>query len=157
MSDNYTASASVIGRELGKNRTEMTKALLQHDLITGKPGARELTEKGKAIGGLVKSWENGYGGSAARGYDYLVWDRNALINELKKPVVVTASQPLTTELAAIVPVKTEPVPAIPVKESFITTHKTAIVIGFALIVVGGITLYVLTKKAKTSEDQEDED
>lgn len=67
MTDNYAASASVIGRELGKNRTEMTKALLEHDLITGKPGTRELTDKGKAIGGMVKSWDNGYGGFAARG------------------------------------------------------------------------------------------
>ena len=157
MTDNYTASASVIGRELGKNRTEMTKALLEHDLITGKPGARELTDKGKAIGGMVKSWDNGYGGFAARGYDYLVWDRDGLVNELKKPVVVTPSQPLTTELAAIVPLKSEPVPAIPVKESFITTHKTAIVIGCALIIVGGITFYVLAKKAKASEVPEDED
>ena len=129
----------------------MTKALLEHDLITGKPGARELTEKGKAIGGMVKSWDNGYGGFAARGYDYLVWDRDVLVNELKTPVMAKTPQPLTTELASIVPVKTEPVSAIPVKESFITTHKTAIIIGCALIIVGGITFYVLAKKAKESE------
>lgn len=86
-----------------------------------------------------------------------MWYRDALVNELKKPIVVTPSQPLTTELVAIVPIKSEPVPAISVKESFITTHKTAILIGCALIIVGGITFYVLAKKAKASEDLEDED
>lgn len=73
-------SARLLGEILGKTAIEVNKLLKDKGFLEGEPGAYQLTEKGKQYG--KESFEdNGYGGSAYRGWSFNVWDEE-VINEI---------------------------------------------------------------------------
>lgn len=54
-------SATVLGREFGRNGREMNELLLKHGYLHGSPGAYGLTEKGRRFG-EVQDHHRGTGG-----------------------------------------------------------------------------------------------
>ena len=66
-------TATNIGTMIGKNAREVNKLLFEKGYITGRPGDWVATEKGKRYCEEVVE-TNGYGGCAARGWSYLLWD-----------------------------------------------------------------------------------
>lgn len=70
-------SAKQLGEKIGLNAQEMNALLKEEGYLSGEPGNYNVTSKGDSYVS-EKSWSNGYGGYAARGYSYNVWDESIL-------------------------------------------------------------------------------
>lgn len=73
-------SARRLGEKIGLTAEQTNTLLKESGFQKGNPGEYIVTEKGKKYV-EEKSWDNGYGGWAARGYDYNEWDES-IINKL---------------------------------------------------------------------------
>lgn len=70
-------SAKRLGEKIGLTSQEMNVLLKEEGYQNGEPGNYTTTDKGKPYVS-EKCWDNGYGGYAARGYNYNVWDESVL-------------------------------------------------------------------------------
>lgn len=70
-------SAKQLGAKIDLNAQEMNILLKEEGLLDGEPGDYYVTEKGRSYADET-GWSNGYGGYAARGYNYTVWDETIL-------------------------------------------------------------------------------
>ena len=70
-------SAKQLGEKIGLNAQEMNTLLTEEGYLSGEPGNYNVTATGDSYVS-EKSWSNGYGGYAARGYSYNVWDESIL-------------------------------------------------------------------------------
>ena len=70
-------SAKQLGEKIGLNAQEMNTLLKEEGYLRGEPGNYNATATGDSYVS-EKSWSNGYGGYAARGYSYNVWDESIL-------------------------------------------------------------------------------
>lgn len=70
-------SAKQLGEKIGLNAQEMNTLLKEEGYLSGEPGNYNVTATGDPYVS-EKSWSNGYGGYAARGYSYNVWDESIL-------------------------------------------------------------------------------
>lgn len=70
-------SAKQLGEKIGLNAQEMNTLLKEEGYLSGEPGNYNVTVTGDSCVS-EKSWSNGYGGYAARGYSYNVWDESIL-------------------------------------------------------------------------------
>ncbi|MGG0644936.1 hypothetical protein ABE021_13520 [Sporosarcina gallistercoris] len=66
-------SAKMFGEVLGKTAREVNLLLKERGLLDGKPGNWNLTELGKQFCEVRKKY-NGYGGYAARKWDFPMWE-----------------------------------------------------------------------------------
>ncbi len=66
-------SASRLGRLVGLGAREVNLKLKELGLLDGNPGDWSLTDEGKQYG-EVHNHSNGYGGYAARGWGFILWD-----------------------------------------------------------------------------------
>lgn len=73
-------SAKQIGEVIGKSSQEVNKLLKEKGFLDGKPGEYTVTDKGKRYSEL-RHKSNGYGGYAARGWEFVMWDE-AIIHEI---------------------------------------------------------------------------
>lgn len=78
---NPSLSAQRIGQAFGQTAKEINLLLQSKGFLTGKPGKWELTEKGRRFGKEIFK-DNGYGGYAARSWNFLLWDER-IIDGLK--------------------------------------------------------------------------
>lgn len=89
-------SAKRLGEKIGLT-SEQTNILLQEaGFQNGQPGDYSVTEKGKKYV-EEKSWDNGYGGYAARGYSYNEWDESILDELNTNPENLEYIRDLTAE------------------------------------------------------------
>ena len=70
-------SARMIGEIIGMKSREVNLLLHEHGLLEGSPGNWSITEYGKSFGN-TSYHDNGYGGYAAREWDYVMWDESVL-------------------------------------------------------------------------------
>lgn len=70
-------SAKQLGEKIGLNAQEMNTLLKEEGYLSGEPGNYTATATGDSYVS-EKSWSNDYGGYAARGYSYNVWDESIL-------------------------------------------------------------------------------
>ena len=70
-------SAKMIGEIIGKSSREVNQLLYEHGLLEGGPGHWSLTDYGKSYG-RTSYHDNGYGGIAARGWEYVMWDESVI-------------------------------------------------------------------------------
>lgn len=70
-------SAKQLGVKIDLNAQEMNVLLKEEGFLDGEPGDYYVTEKGRPYADET-GWSNGYGGYAARGYNYFVWDETIL-------------------------------------------------------------------------------
>lgn len=70
-------SAKQLGAKLYLNSQEMNVLLKEEGFLDGEPGDYHVTDKGRPYA-YETGWSNGYGGYAARGYNYIVWDESIL-------------------------------------------------------------------------------
>lgn len=73
-------SAKQLGEMLGMNAQEVNKLLKKKGFLDGKPGAYTVTAKGEKYSELRQK-DNGYGGFAARAWEFVMWDE-AILNEI---------------------------------------------------------------------------
>lgn len=73
-------SAKRLGEKIGLTAEQTNTLLKESGFQKGNSGEYSVTEKGKKYV-EQKSWDNGYGGWAARGYEYNEWDES-IMNEL---------------------------------------------------------------------------
>lgn len=74
-------SAKRLGQCYGLTAEEMNVLLKEEGFLSGKPRDYVPTEKGKRYIAAEKYKSNGYGGYAARGWEWLEWDES-IKNEL---------------------------------------------------------------------------
>ena len=74
-------SARRLGEKIGLTAEQTNTLLKESGFQKGNPGEYSVTDKGREYLADEKSWCNGYGGWATRGYDYNEWDES-IINEL---------------------------------------------------------------------------
>lgn len=72
-----TLSAKRLGEKCGLTAEEMNCLLKDEGFLSGEPGNYYPTEKGKTFVG-EKGDDNGYGGYAFRGWNWLEWDESIL-------------------------------------------------------------------------------
>ena len=73
-------SATRLGREYGLTNQEMNVLLKEEGFLDGEPGNYHPTEKGKRF--IIEKYDdNGYGGYAARSWEWYEWDES-IIDEL---------------------------------------------------------------------------
>lgn len=79
-------SARQLGVMIGLNAQEVNKLLKQKGFLAGKPGAYTVTSKGQKYSELRQK-DNGYGGYAARSWEFVMWDEAILyeISDEKYP------------------------------------------------------------------------
>ena len=77
-------SAKRLGEKIGLTPEQTNTLLREEGFQSGQPGDYSVTEKGKKYV-EEKSWDNGYGGYAARGYSYNEWDESILDELNTKP------------------------------------------------------------------------
>ena len=70
-------SARRLGEKIYLTAEEMNVLLKKKGFLQGEPGNYSLTELGKKYA-EIKTWENGYGGYAARSYEYICWKEEIL-------------------------------------------------------------------------------
>jgi hypothetical protein len=70
-------TARLLGDILGKTARQVNEALKENGFLEGEPGNYTFTEKGEQYG-EEKDEDNGYGGSAYRGWSYKKWDEEVL-------------------------------------------------------------------------------
>lgn len=70
-------SATRLGDRIGLNGQEMNMLLKKEGFLAGEPGNYSITEKGLSFV-KEKGWDNGYGGYAARGYNYNTYNESIL-------------------------------------------------------------------------------
>ena len=70
-------SARRIGQLIGLTAEQVNYLLKREGFLEGEPDNYSPTEKGKAYS-ILKSKDNGYGGYAARGWEWLEWDESIL-------------------------------------------------------------------------------
>lgn len=73
-------SARRLGQEYGLTAEEMNVLLKEEGFLDGEPGGYYPTEKGRRFV-YEKGDDNGYGGYAFRGWNWLEWDES-IMNEL---------------------------------------------------------------------------
>lgn len=89
-------SAKRLGEKIDLTPEQTNTLLREEGFQSGQPGDYSVTEKGKKYV-EEKSWDNGYGGYAARGYSYNEWDES-IIDELNtKPENLEYIKDLTAE------------------------------------------------------------
>lgn len=72
-----TLSAKRLGERCGLTAEEMNFLLKEEGYLSGEPGNYYSTEKGKQFV-VEKGDDNGYGGYAFRGWNWLEWDESIL-------------------------------------------------------------------------------
>ncbi len=72
-----TLSAKRLGERCGLTGEEMNVLLKEEGYLSGEPGNYYPTEKGNAFV-IEKGSDNGYGGYAFRGWNWLEWDESIL-------------------------------------------------------------------------------
>lgn len=72
-----TLSAKRLGEKCGLTAEEMNYLLKEEGFLSGEPGNYNPTEKGKPFV-VEKGDDNGYGGYAFRGWNWLEWDESIL-------------------------------------------------------------------------------
>ncbi len=72
-----TLSAKRLEERCGLTGEEMNVLLKEERYLSGEPGTYYPTEKGKAFV-IEKGSDNGYGGYAFRGWNWLEWDESIL-------------------------------------------------------------------------------
>ncbi|MSS14544.1 hypothetical protein [Porcincola intestinalis] len=70
-------SARRLGEMVDVSSQVMNGILKERGYLSGEMGNYNVTEKGRKIV-IEKGWDNGYGGYARRGYNYLEWPDNIL-------------------------------------------------------------------------------
>ena len=73
-------SAKQLGEMLGMNAQEVNKLLKKKGFLDGEPGVYTVTSKGEKYSELRQK-DNGYGGYAARSWEFVMWDE-AILNEI---------------------------------------------------------------------------
>lgn len=66
-------TAKKLGEMVGLDSKDVNKKLAEIGYLQGSPGNWALTEQGAQHGEVVYK-DNGYGGYAARSWEYIVWD-----------------------------------------------------------------------------------
>lgn len=66
-------TAKKLGEMVGLDSKDVNKKLAEIGYLQGSPGNWVLTEQGARHGEVVYK-DNGYGGYAARSWEYIVWD-----------------------------------------------------------------------------------
>lgn len=66
-------TAKKLGEMVGLDSKDVNKKLAEIGYLQGSPGNWALTEQGAQHGEVVYI-DNGYGGYAARSWEYIVWD-----------------------------------------------------------------------------------
>lgn len=66
-------SARQLGEIVGLSAREVNVRLKEKGYLTGEPGNYQLTQKGEEYA-ETRYKDNGYGGYAARGWEFLMWD-----------------------------------------------------------------------------------
>jgi len=77
-------TAKKLGEMVGLDSKDVNKKLAEIGYLQGGPGNWALTEQGAQHGEVVYK-DNGYGGYAARSWDYIVWDSD-VAQQLGDPV-----------------------------------------------------------------------
>lgn len=77
MVGNEMLSAKRLGEKIFLTAEEMNTLLKESGYLKGEPGNYSPTEKAMEYVS-EKSWDNGYGGYALRGYSYNVWNEKIL-------------------------------------------------------------------------------
>lgn len=70
-------SAKRLGYELGLTAQEVNVLLEEEGFLSGEPGNYTPTEKGEDFS-ISKDKDNGYGGYAARSWEWLEWDESII-------------------------------------------------------------------------------
>jgi len=91
-----TLSAKRLGEKIGLNSQQMNVLLKEEGYQNGEPGAYAITEKGKPYV-VEKGWDNGYGGYAARSYNYNEWDESILDTMDISPERLSQIRTITSE------------------------------------------------------------
>ena len=73
-------TAKQLGANLGLSAQEVNKILKKKGFLDGKPGKYTITKKGKKYSEM-RDKDNGYGGYAARGWEYVMW-HEAILQEI---------------------------------------------------------------------------
>ena len=68
-------SARRLGQMVGLDSKEVNQKLAELGYLEGQPGNWSMTEEGREHG-EERFYDNGYGGYAARGWSYPVWDED---------------------------------------------------------------------------------
>lgn len=89
-------SSRRLGEIIGLTSEQTNTLLMEAGFQSGQPGDYIVTEKGKKYV-EEKSWDNGYGGYAARGYSYNEWDESILDELNTKPENLEYIRDLTAE------------------------------------------------------------
>ena len=71
-------SSRRLGEKIGLTAEQTNVLLKESGYLDGTAGDYVITDKGKDFLTEVKSWDNGYGGYARRGYEYNEWDENII-------------------------------------------------------------------------------
>ncbi|MBW3080454.1 Sec23/Sec24 zinc finger-containing protein [Bifidobacterium saguinibicoloris] len=79
-------SARILGEKMGLTAREVNVLLKDRGFLEGEPGAYRITDEGSEHGETVFR-SNGYGGSAARSWEYDIWDEDVMyeISDLQWP------------------------------------------------------------------------
>ena len=96
-------SARLLGRMVGLGSREVNLKLAELGYLEGKPGNWTITEEGKKHG-EERFDGNGYGGYAARGWSYFMWDEDVAY-KIGDPDAHLKRVNYNRELAGLPPIK----------------------------------------------------
>ena len=96
-------SARRIGQMIGLDSKEVNQKLAELGYLEGKPGDWSMTEEGRKHG-EERFYDNGYGGYAARGWSYPVWDED-VARKLGDPDAHLREVNRNRKLAGLPPIK----------------------------------------------------